>query len=88
MQKREYIGKKVIGFKFEDSDSLAYTSEMNQHVGEKGKIIKFEGDVYYVKFSTNGWWYPAREIEEQLAGPIVVEPELTLEETLEKIKNL
>ena len=88
MQKREYIGKKVIGFEFEDSDSLSYAQEMNQHVGEKGEIIKFEGDVYYVKFSTNGWWYPAKEIEEQLGEQAVVEPELTLEETLEKIKNL
>lgn len=88
MEKREYIGREVIGFEFKNYDTLSYPQEMNQQVGKKGEITKFERDVYFVKFSNIGWWYPAKEIEEQLAEPAVVEPELTLEETLEKIKNL
>lgn len=88
MKKKEYIGKKVIGFKFKSCNTISYRNDMDKHVGEEGVISAFENDSYFVQFSTDGWWYPAREIEEQLAGPIVVEPELTLEETLKQIKNL
>ena len=88
MKKKEYIGEKVIGFKFKSCNTISYRNNMNKHIGEIGVISDFAEDKYYVQFSTDGWWYPAREIEEQLAGPIVIEPELTLEETLKQIKNL
>lgn len=87
--RKKNIGRNVIGFKFETSGNLSYASEMNNFIGQIGKITDQDCLGYQVKFSKNEhWWYPIKEVEEQLAQPIVVEDELTLDEILEKIKNL
>lgn len=87
--KSEYTGREVVGFKFVGDDNLPYASDMDMYIGQKGKITCKDQKAYRVDFcDDNFWWYPFEGIEEQLVEPAVVEPELTLEEILEKIKNL
>lgn len=50
MRKEDYIGKKIIGFKFKH-DQCSFNSDMNQFVGVEGTIIDI--DEYFKCFRVN-----------------------------------
>lgn len=67
-EKEELIGKKVRGFKFEDTKDVYYVTKMGSHIGEIGIIALYkpEHNTYRVDFPNDYWFYPAAEIEKYL----------------------
>jgi hypothetical protein len=67
-EKEELIGKKVRGFKFEDTKDVYYITKMGSHIGEIGIIALYkpEYNTYRVDFPNDYWFYPATEIEKHL----------------------
>jgi hypothetical protein len=63
------IGKKVRGFKFDDSNyPIGYIPEMDKYIGKKAKIIEYDShiDSFGVQFKLYKFWYPADQIEAHL----------------------
>ena len=93
MKHEELIGQKIAGFKFSDNSRVGYTSNMDKYIGKLGRITSYDNNprdrAYNVRFSDNSYWYPADEVEQRLEKlSIKEEPELTLDEIFERIKNL
>jgi hypothetical protein len=67
-EKEDLIGKKVRGFKFEDTKDVYYVTKMGSHIGEIGIIALYkpEHNTYRVDFPNDYWFYPAAEIEKHL----------------------
>jgi hypothetical protein len=68
MEDKDLIGKKVRGFKFEDTKDVYYVTKMGSHIGEIGLIALYkpEHNTYRVDFPNDYWFYPAAEIEKHL----------------------
>ena len=69
-ERKSYIGKTMVGFRFESTDNVKYTSLKNRFIGKKGVIkIYYETiDVYGVQFGGKDsvtWAYPAEEAIKQ-----------------------
>lgn len=64
----DYIGREVIGFKFEDSDELHYSPDMNKYIGRVGHISEYyeRTGVFEVQFDDDWWNYPADLVIKQL----------------------
>ena len=61
MEYKDYIGFKVIGFIFEDTNEIAYVYQMDDYLGKIGRIIKYNPikKYYTIKFEdNNSWSYP------------------------------
>lgn len=64
MEYKDYIGFKVIGFIFEDTNEIAYVYQMDDYLGKIGRIIKYNPikKYYTVNFEdNNSWSYPIEE---------------------------
>jgi hypothetical protein len=68
MENKDLIGKKVKGFKFEDTNKICYVNFMDRHIGEIGEITSYnpKSNFYRVDFPNDYWFYPAEEIEKHL----------------------
>lgn len=70
--KKELIGRKVKGFKFEDEkyNNLPYSEAMNDYIGKIGVIKKYYGcdNSYEVQFEKAQFWYPGELIEQHLVS--------------------
>lgn len=85
MEKKELVGKQVFGFDFDGLPNS--TPKMSKYIGKIGRITN--GEPYCkVDFIDDWFWYPYPEILNHLVEDKVIEPELTLDEVLEQIKNL
>jgi hypothetical protein len=59
---KELIGKKIKGFKFEDTDCLPYNNKvMDNYIGKIGVITKVHGKDVKVEFENDYWSYPLPE---------------------------
>src|SRR5690606_39215436 len=56
-----YIGRRVIGFKFDSQPMCGYASKMDDYIGVVGAIVKWDSDcnTFKVKFKDDFWFYPA-----------------------------
>lgn len=63
-----YIGKLMIGFKFERTISIGYSELMDRHINYLGVIQSYNeyNETYNVLFDEIVWQYPAKEIKEHL----------------------
>lgn len=54
------VGDEFVGFKFIDTYSIMYDTDMDNYVGKKGKIVKFDIDRnIQVQFDDGeNWMYP------------------------------
>ena len=52
------IGKKIRGFKFEDTKYCSYHPIMSVHIGEIGVIIAYSEVICLVEFKHSSWNYP------------------------------
>lgn len=64
----DYVGKEVIGFKFDSSNTCEYVPEMEDYIGDVGTIISWGSDYYIfgVDFGDDFWYYPADLVIKQL----------------------
>jgi hypothetical protein len=72
---KDLIGKKVKGFKFEDTRSTEYAKLMDGYIGEIGEITQYDssGTAWLVEFKDGeSWYYPADQIEAHLVDEWVV----------------
>jgi len=61
------IGKKVLGFKFENIGSIIYDEIMDKYIGKIGEIIKtYKDKTCRVDFEDDYYFYPADQIEAHL----------------------
>lgn len=78
----KYIGRKVKGFKFEDTCDVNYIPDMDNYIGIEGEIwryldysnlygVKFED----VRFEDGFYFYPAVEVIKQLRNEVSNIPE-------------
>ena len=78
MKKESLIGKKVKGFKFEDSEypKIGYTIVMDKQIGEEGEIIQYikYTDSYNIRFNEADWEYPAKLVIKNLISnhPLII----------------
>lgn len=71
------IGKKVIGFKFEDNYNIFFDERMNNYIGQVGEIDDIYDSIVDIRFEDNlVWSYPLELIEDYL----VDEPKELVEE--------
>lgn len=68
MEKQNYIGRKVKGFSFVDTDTCTEADEMHEYIGKIGTIISYDEygnfDVLFEDHET--WYYPSAFIDEHL----------------------
>lgn len=78
MEKQNYIGRKVKGFSFEDTERCSYIEEMKEYDGKIGVINSYslEDDTYTVEFQHDYWCYPASLIDQYLVPEEQDETEL------------
>lgn len=80
---KELIGKKVIGFKFEENKDLRYKSPMEKYIGKIGKIGEvakiYKDGTCVIDFGDDFFFYPADQIEAHL-----VEDEETIKEEIKQ----
>jgi hypothetical protein len=72
---KDLIGKKVKGFKFEDTGRNDYVELMDEQIGEVGVITDHDSsnNVWLVEFEFGReWQYPADQIEAHLVDEWVV----------------
>jgi len=65
----DYIGKKVIGFKFDTRVTCGYSPLMEDYIGDVGTIVEWVSglDVFEVEFEDGAnWYYPADLVIKQL----------------------
>lgn len=61
------IGKKVIGFKFEDNYTIFFDERMNNYIGQVGEIDNVYKPIVNIRFEDNSVWsYPLELIEDYL----------------------
>jgi hypothetical protein len=62
------IGKKIKGFKFDETNETSYNPKMDIHIGEIGQILEYKPktNAYSVEFKLDTWNYPAELIEQHL----------------------
>jgi hypothetical protein len=72
---KNYLGRKIRGFKFEDdTDDIRWNEDMVHYLGKVGNVIK-QGIVFVtVKFDCETWTYPISLIEQHL---VQEEPEIS-----------
>ena len=76
-ERKSYIGKKMVGFRFEANNRIRWNSLMQKYIGFAGIIVDYniQLDSFKVDFESSKWSYPA----EQCINRIVKENEsLTL----------
>ena len=63
-----YIGRRVIGFKFDSQPNCGYVSDMDDYIGVVGTIVGYslDYDTFEVKFKDGLWNYPADIVIKQL----------------------
>jgi hypothetical protein len=69
------IGKKIKGFKFEETHNLGYNQKMDNYIDKIGTIIQYEesDDTYRIEFEDNEYWhYPAQLVEEIIGNSTIV----------------
>ena len=66
------IGRKCKGFKFEGE----YYYDMDEHIGEVGKITYIDDLFARIRFKNHSWNYPLNEIENHLVPEEIEIPEL------------
>lgn len=78
MEKQNYIGRKVKGFSFDDSNEYSYVDGMNKHIVEIGTIqhIYDDGKSARVMFKNDFWVYPVSLIDQHLVPSEQDETEL------------
>lgn len=61
------IGKKVLGFKFEDIGSIRYDEIMDKYIGKIGEVTKtYKDKTCRVDFEDDYYFYPTDQIEANL----------------------
>jgi hypothetical protein len=72
---KNYVGKKIIGFRFDDFTDEVYWNEIiSNHIGKIGEII-FQGETYVtVQFKNGTCYYPISLIKKHL---VEEEPEIS-----------
>jgi hypothetical protein len=64
---KNYVGRKIRGFRFENrTDNILWFDEMQDVIAEIGKIVEHEDKWVYVEFKDNSFCYPISLIEPQL----------------------
>lgn len=63
-----YIGRRVVGFKFDSQPNCGYVSDMDDYIGVVGTIVCYNSDynTFEVKFKDGLWNYPADIVIKQL----------------------
>jgi hypothetical protein len=75
---KNYVGRKIKGFRFEDrTDGVYWSEDMKGYIGVVGEIVSLYNLVVTVSFNNASWGYPASLVEKHL-----VEDEITLLEAL------
>jgi hypothetical protein len=54
----QYIGRKIKGFKFRETNKVDYAKSMNRYIGEIGEIVAIGKHSFKVRFKDNYWYYP------------------------------
>jgi hypothetical protein len=89
---KDLIGKKVKGFKFEDTNKCKLNNGMVKYIGEVGEIVECceKYNNYKIQFADDHWWYPADQIEAHLVDEWVVgeEYEFSDEGTSERKRGI
>ena len=89
MINKDLIGKEIYGFRFEESNELHYSANMNKFINEVGVIKDYDYnlDAYEIIFNNDKgtWWYPANMVEEHLVKEISNEELKTLFNTIKNI---
>jgi hypothetical protein len=64
MKIEDLIGRKFLGFKYEDTDTCGFSQGMSLYIGRDLSIINFDksGDVE----ASNGYYYPLEEVKKHL----------------------
>lgn len=64
----DYIGREVMGFKFEETEKSGYNPIMDDYIGKVGRIETYykEDGVFSVHFEDDYWRYPANLVIKQL----------------------
>lgn len=90
MEKQNYIGRKVKGFSFVDTERCSYVEEMNEYIGKIGVIISYslEDDTYTAYFKNDYWFYPASIIEQYLVPEEEDETELRDQFAMQALNGL
>jgi hypothetical protein len=90
MEKKDLIGKEMLGFKFESGGSMAFIHFMEDFIGKKGKIISTSETSCSVRFpgDRHTWSYPYPQLIKHLVENQEEEEEIDLEELFKQIKNL
>lgn len=64
-KRKKIIGKKVVGFRFEDP-YFSYLPKMDSHIGEIGTVI-FQTEWYAeVQFESRSFIYPIEELKKHI----------------------
>ena len=64
---KNYVGRKIIGFRFEDgTDGVFYSPDMKGLIGKIGLIIEHNSSNVYVEIGNGYWYYPISLIEQHL----------------------
>jgi hypothetical protein len=64
---KNYVGRKIRGFRFENrTDNILWFDEMQDVIAEIGKIVEHEDKWVYVEFKDNSFCYPISLIEPHL----------------------
>jgi hypothetical protein len=80
---KNYVGKKIKGFKFKDwTNSVCWSEDMEACIGEVGLILEQHSRFVIVEFDDdNVWGYPISLIEDNL----VEEEQLTIDKELKDL---
>jgi hypothetical protein len=79
---QEYVGKEMIGFKFEDTDYVDYADyDHGKYLGEIGTIVEVEKDNDDDDYScrvgfpdgNDNVWYPMNNIDDYIVDPTPVD---------------
>jgi hypothetical protein len=62
----QYIGRKIKGFKFENTNDCLYNPKMNSYIGEVGVIRSRFENMFIVEYETDFWGYPIDLVIAQL----------------------
>jgi hypothetical protein len=81
---KNYVGKKIKGFKFEDwTNSVPWNEDMAVYIGEVGLILEQHSSFVMVEFDDDKTWgYPISLIEEHL---VEEDQQLTIDKELKDL---
>jgi hypothetical protein len=80
---KDYVGKKVKGFKFNGTNSVSWNEDMEVYIGEVGLILEQHSRFVMVEFDDdNVWFYPISLIEDNL---VEEDQQLTIDKELKDL---